>query len=73
MNLFIDFPGTKSSTTRLSEATVAVWLVVNYRFVCSGLHKPLLKVLEVRFCEHAGSCNDIYEKELILKSINKKC
>lgn len=49
------------------EATLAVLLVVNYRFLCCGLHKPLLKVLEVRFCEHAGSCIDMYEKELSIK------
>lgn len=54
------------------EATLAVLLVVNYRFLCSGLHKPLLKVLEVRFCEHAGSCIDMYEKELSIKMSDHK-
>lgn len=49
------------------EATLAVLLVVNYRFLCCGLHKPLLKVLEVRFCEHAGSCIDLYKKKLSIK------
>lgn len=47
------------------EATLAVWLVVSYRFLFSSLHKSLLQVLKVRFCEgHAGSCIDMYEKEL---------
>lgn len=54
------------------EATLAVLLFVNYRFLCSGLHKPLLKVLEVRFCENAGSCIDMYEKELSIKMSDHK-
>lgn len=41
-----------------------MWLVVNYKFLCSGPHEKLLKVPKARFCEHAVSCIDMYEKEL---------
>lgn len=55
-----------------TKATLAVWLVVNYRFLCSGPHKSLLQVPKARFCEHAWSCIDIYEKELSIKRLEQR-
>lgn len=46
------------------KAILAMWLVVNYKFMCSGPPELLLKVPKARFCEHAVSCIDMYEKEL---------
>lgn len=55
-----------------TKATLAEWLVVNYRFLCSGPHKSLLQVPKARFCEHAWSCIDIYEKELSIKRLDQR-
>lgn len=41
------------------KAILDMWLVVNYKFLCSGQHQKLLIVSKARFCEHAVSCIDI--------------
>lgn len=33
-----------------------MWLVVNYKFLCSGPHEKLLTVPKASFCEHALTC-----------------
>lgn len=62
-NLLIEISETEVQLLNY-KAILAMWLVVNYKFLCSGPHEKLLKVPKARFCEHAVSCVDMYEKEL---------
>lgn len=62
-NLLIEISETEVQLLNY-KAILAMWLVVNYKFLCSGPHEKLLKVPKARFCEHAVSCIDKYEKEL---------
>lgn len=62
-NLFIEISETEIQPPNY-KAILAMWLVVNYKFLCSGPPELLLKVPKARFCEHAVSCIDMYEKEL---------
>lgn len=67
-NLCIEILGTKSQPHSY-EAILAVWLVVNYKFVCCGPHESLLQVPKARFCDRAGACIDMYEMELSIKLV----
>lgn len=60
-NLLIEISETE---VQLLNYILAMKLAVNYKFLCSGPHENLLKVPKARFCEHAVSCIDMYEKEL---------
>lgn len=58
MNLFIEILETKSQPLSY-EAIFAVWLVVNYKFLCCGPHGLLLQVSKAMFCDHSQACIDM--------------
>lgn len=67
-NLCIEILGIKRQPHSY-KAILAVWLVVNYKFLCYGPHESLLQVPKARFCYRAGACIDMYEMELSIKLV----
>ncbi|XP_069106187.1 uncharacterized protein [Argopecten irradians] len=55
-------------------AVLASWLVVNYKYLCSGLTEAMLSTeKKADFFVHAGSKLDIYESALRLGNVGVSC
>jgi hypothetical protein len=68
MNLFIEIRGSRSQPLNF-EAIIAAWLVLNYKFLCSGPHESLLQAPKANFFKHAESCLEIYERQLLYRNV----
>lgn len=53
------------------DAILAIWLVVNYKYLCSGSTKEIRnEAKKANFFQHSGSQLPIYNNELIIGGIN---
>ena len=72
MNLYVR---TKSKYELIPETILALWLVLNYKHLGSGLSDTLLKAPKANFFQLAGDTLDVYKNELgyHVRDIQYKC
>jgi hypothetical protein len=69
--LLVNIPGLKCKPLNF-EAILAAWMVLNYKFLCSGPHESLLQAPKANFFKKAESCLKIYENELSFKNVGSQ-
>ncbi|XP_048744818.2 uncharacterized protein LOC125657928 isoform X2 [Ostrea edulis] len=69
--LLVEIPGSNSQPLNF-EAIIAAWLVLNYKYLCSGPFDSLLKAPKANFFKHAEPCLEIYEKELLYQHVGEQ-
>lgn len=53
------------------EAVIAVWLVMNYKFYCSGPTSSMLNAPKSNFYKHAKEQLELYENDLEFRNVSK--
>ncbi|XP_062576069.1 uncharacterized protein LOC134237946 [Saccostrea cucullata] len=67
INLLVEIPGSRCQVNY--EAVLAAWLVLNYKFLCSGPPESLLEAPKANFFSLASSSLEMYEKDLAFKNV----
>ncbi|XP_061185337.1 uncharacterized protein LOC133193418 [Saccostrea echinata] len=67
IKLLVEIPGSRCQVNY--EAILAAWLVLNYKYLCSGPHESLFEAPKANFFSLASSSLEMYEKDLAFKNV----